>query len=104
MGPAPIEGPSQVPTKLTFIYSKRIKLRDAGERVHDGAFPLPFHKEGNVARGVFLWSIIGNFMAYQDRIETNLLQLFAHPETSEWFSIISGIIFEVNIVAEREQA
>jgi len=43
-------------------------------------------------------------MAYQDRIETNLLQLFAHPETSEWFSIISGIIFEVNIVAEREQA
>jgi len=28
-------------------------------------------------------SIIGKFMAYQDRIETNLLQLFAHPETSE---------------------
>jgi len=24
-------------------------------------------------------------MVYQDRIETNLLQLFAHPETSEWF-------------------
>jgi len=49
-------------------------------------------------------SIIRNFMACQDRIETDLLQLFAHAETSEWFSIISGIIFEVSIVAEREQA
>jgi len=43
-------------------------------------------------------------MAHQDLIETNLLQLFAHPENSEWFSIISGNIFEVNIVAERKQA
>jgi len=40
-------------------------------------------------------------MVYQDRIERNLLQLFAHPENSEYFSIISGIIFEVNIVAEQ---
>jgi len=32
-------------------------------------------------------------MGYQDRIETNLLQLFEHLQTSEWFSIISGIIF-----------
>jgi len=39
-------------------------------------------------------------MVYQDRIETNLLQPFAHPEISERFSIISCIIFEVNIVAE----
>jgi len=43
-------------------------------------------------------------MVYQDRIETNLLQLFVHPETSEWFFIISGIIFEVNIVADQKQA
>jgi len=43
-------------------------------------------------------------MVYQDRIETNLLQPPEHPETSEWFSIISAIIFEVNIVAERKQA
>ena len=43
-------------------------------------------------------------MVCQDWIETNLLQLFAHPDTSEWFSIISGIIFEVNIVAEQKQA
>jgi len=30
--------------------------------------------------------------------------VFAHPETSEWFSIISGVIFEVNVVTERKQA
>jgi len=28
-------------------------------------------------------SIIGNFMAYQDWPETNLLQLIGHPENSE---------------------
>jgi len=38
------------------------------------------------------------------RLETNLLQLFVHPEDSEWFSIIFVIIFEVNIVAEQKQA
>jgi len=32
-------------------------------------------------------------MIYQDRLETNLLQLFAHAQNSEWFSIISVIIF-----------
>jgi len=31
--------------------------------------------------------IIYNFVLYQDRLETNLLQLFRHPEYSEWFSI-----------------
>jgi len=38
-------------------------------------------------------------MVYQDRIETNSLQLFTQQENSEWLSIISPIIFEVNIVA-----
>jgi len=28
-------------------------------------------------------SIIGNFVAYQDRLETNLLQSFGNPENSE---------------------
>jgi len=28
-------------------------------------------------------SILSNFMAYQDRLETNLLQLFQHQENSE---------------------
>ena len=50
----------------------------------------------------FYKSIVVDFMVYQDRIETNLLQLVAHLETSEWFSIIAGIIFEVNIVAEQK--
>jgi len=36
-------------------------------------------------------------------IATNLLQLFMHPENSQWFSTIF-VIFEVNIVAEQKQA
>jgi len=32
------------------------------------------------------------------------LQLFAHPENSEEFSIISVVTFVFNIVAERKQA
>jgi len=43
-------------------------------------------------------------MFYQDRLETNLLQTFANPKNSEWFSIISVIIFEVSIVFEQKQA
>jgi len=43
-------------------------------------------------------------MVYQNWIETNLLQLFAHPENSEWFSTISSIIFKLNIVAKQKQA
>ena len=42
-------------------------------------------------------------MVYQDQLETNFLQLFGHPENSEWFSIISVVIFEVNIVDEQKQ-
>jgi len=42
-------------------------------------------------------------MVYQDRLEINLLQRFGHPENLEWFSIISVIIFEVNIVDEQKQ-
>jgi len=52
----------------------------------------------------FYNSIIGNFIIYQDRIETDLLKLCAHPENSEWFPVIYVIIFEVNIVAEPKQA
>jgi len=40
-------------------------------------------------------------MIDQDRLETNLLQLFAHTENSEWFSIIFVISFEVSIVAKH---
>jgi len=54
---------------------------------------VPFHN-----------SIIGNCIVYQDRIETDLLKFCPHPENSEWFSVISVIIFEVKIVAEQKQA
>ena len=37
------------------------------------------------AEAPFHNSIIGNFMVYQDRVEVNLLQLFAHPENTECF-------------------
>jgi len=47
---------------------------------------------------------MGNFMVYQDRFERNLLQLLEHPSNSEWFSIISPILFEVNVVALQKQA
>jgi len=43
-------------------------------------------------------------MVYQDRLGTNFFQLFAHPEKSEWLSIISAIIFEVNTFAAQKQA
>jgi len=43
-------------------------------------------------------------MIYQDRLETNSLQLFARTQNSEWFSIIYIIIFEANIVAEHVNA
>jgi len=42
-------------------------------------------------------------MVYQDRLETNLLQRFGHPENSEWFSIISVSVFEVNTADEQKQ-
>jgi len=62
--------------------------------------PRPL-KSGATASEVPLHRIIiGNFMVCQDRLQTNMLQLFKHPENSEWFSIISVVIFEVNIVDE----
>jgi len=42
-------------------------------------------------------------MIYQDQLQTNLLQLFAHTKF-RWFSIISVITFKANIVAEHVNA
>jgi len=69
-----------------------------------GVVPVTFQKGGNGAEVPRHNSIIGNFMMCQDRIETNFLQLSAHPENSEWFSLISVIISEANNVAEQKQA
>jgi len=48
----------------------------------NGGIVLPtFLKRGNGGVELsFHNSFIGNFMVYQDRLETNLLQPFAHPE------------------------
>jgi len=52
--------------------------------------PCPFKKQQRAFMEVPLHnSIIGNFMVRQDRLEKTNLQLFAHLENSEWFSIIS---------------
>jgi len=64
-------------------------------------FPLLFERGSNGAQVPLNCSIINNFMIYQDRLETNLLQLFAHTENSERFSTLSVIIFKVHIIAER---
>ena len=38
--------------------------------------------------------VVMPLMVYQDRLETNLLQLFVHPENSEWFSIhLKALVF-----------
>jgi len=79
------------------------KSRDAGERRHDGVLLVwPFVR--GATEMPFYKSIIGNFMVYQDRLKTYLLQLLAHPETLWWFSVIHVIIFKVNIVAAQKQA
>jgi len=82
---------------ITLIHCTRkesaCRIRDAVERVHDGGIgPLPFHKGNNRAEVRFYKSITYNFVVYQNGIETSFLQSFAHPETSKWFSIISGVI------------
>jgi len=69
-----------------------------------GHCPPPFERGGQRGHKCLLTSIMSNFMIYQHQLETNLLQLFAHTENSEWFSIISVISFEVNIVAKHVNA
>jgi len=69
-----------------------------------GHCPPALSKGGGTGAEVpFHNNVIGNFVVYQYRVETNLLQLFAHRETSEGFSIISVIIFEVNILLNRNK-
>jgi len=46
---------------------------------------------------------VGEIAASTSLLQTQSLQLFKHPENSEWFAIIYVIIFEVNIVDEQKQ-
>jgi len=52
-----------------------VKSKDAGKQESDRGISLCSFKRER--RYLFHYSIVGNFMVYQDRIETNLLQLFA---------------------------
>jgi len=45
--------------------------------------PCPFIREAWGTEVPFYKCTIGKFMVYQDRLETDLIQLLAHPETSE---------------------
>jgi len=77
----------------------------SGEQGNGGCIaPLPFKRGATGAEVPFYNYIIGHFMVYQNRIETNLLQLFAHPENAQGFYMIPVIIFEVNIVAKLKHA
>jgi len=49
-------------------------------------FTLHFEKESNGAHVPLHNSIKSNFMIYQDRLETNLLQLFGHTKFGMVFS------------------
>ena len=51
----------------------------------------------------FYNSITGNFMVYPDRLEKKFIAAIGHRENSEWFSISSVIVFEVNIIDEKKQ-
>jgi len=59
---------------------RRETSRDVGEWGHDEGAPQTFLKRGNGAEVPFYRRITRNFMVYQDRLESYLLQLFAHPE------------------------
>ena len=74
------------------------RSKDAGK--WQGHFPLLFQKG---RRCIFHHSIVGNFMVYQDRIETNLWQLFAQQKNPEWFSIISVIILRSVLLLNRNK-
>ena len=70
-----------------------------------GALPPSLTKRGATGQWcLFGNSIIGNFMVHQERFETKLIQLFAPPKNSEWFSIISVIIFELTSFLKQKQA
>jgi len=46
---------------------------------------------------------VGSAFPVKIGFDTNLLQLFAHPEIPEWFSAIAVTVFDVNIVLTRNK-
>jgi len=63
------------------------QTNDQGHRravQYNGALaPCPFIRGATGSLVPFHNSIIGHVTVYKDRLEANLLQLFAHPEDSE---------------------
>jgi len=74
--------------------------RDVGEWGHS---LLTFLKGANVADVPFHNSIMRDFMVYQDRLETNLLQLFAYTENSEWFSNFPFFFLSSTLLLNRNK-
>jgi len=75
------------PTDASYIIEQRNRRGKPERGGMTGAFsPCPFKRGATGAEVLFHNRIIGNFMVFEDRLETNLLQLFAHPENSERFS------------------
>jgi len=66
---------------------------DAGTGVHNGSIapPCPLKGWATGAQVSLHNSMMGTFMFCQDGLKTNLMQLFAHAENSEWFSITLSI-------------
>jgi len=52
----------------------------------------------------FHHSTIGIFIVYQDGLETNLLQLFAYLENSEWFSVTIFCAIKLSIALNTSTA
>jgi len=72
-------------------------------RLKEGALPPALAKWGQWRQWcLFDDNILGNFMVYQEWFETKLLRLFAHPENSEWFSIISVIVFDLTLFLKQK--
>jgi len=87
---------------LVIILFFSVTLRDV--RRAGTLLPLFFQKGGNGGGGNFSSQYHRiSWLIRSTVVETNLLQLFTHPQHSEWFSTLSVIIFEVNSVAEQKQ-
>jgi len=71
------------------------------ERRAGALLPLFFQKGSNGGGANLSSQYHREFHGWQDLVETNLLQLFTHLQHSEWFSTLSIIIFEVNILPNK---
>ena len=86
---------------LVIIVYFSVTLRDV--RRAGALLPLFIQKGGDGDGANFSSQYHREFHGKQELVETNLLQLLTYPQHSEWFSTLSVIIFEVNIVTEQKQ-